>query len=43
MQIENDIDAPPTLYPVDLSLFQHIDNPALTEQIRRVGKVFYSR
>jgi predicted nucleotidyltransferase len=42
MQIENDIDELPTLYSIDLSLFHRIDNPSLSEHIRRVGKVFYS-
>lgn len=41
MQIENDLDDLPSLYSIDLSLFKQIDNPALTEHILRVGKVFY--
>ena len=41
MQIENDLDDLPSLYLIDLSLFKQIDNPALTEHILRVGKVFY--
>jgi predicted nucleotidyltransferase len=41
MQIETEFDELPTLYSIDLSLFHHIDNPALTEHILRVGKVFY--
>jgi hypothetical protein len=41
MRIANDIDELPMLYSVDLSLFPQIDNPALTEHILRVGKVFY--
>lgn len=41
MQIENEFDELPTLYSIDLSLFHRIDNPALTEHILRVGKVFY--
>jgi predicted nucleotidyltransferase len=42
MQIENDFDDLPTLYSIDLSLSHQIDNPALTEHIQRIGKVFYS-
>lgn len=30
-------------YTVDLSLFEHIENPALREHIERVGMVFYER
>jgi predicted nucleotidyltransferase len=41
MRIENDIDELPLPYSIDLSLFRQIDNPALTEHILRVGKVFY--
>lgn len=41
MQIEIEFDDLPTLYSIDLSLFRQIDNPALTEHILRVGKVFY--
>jgi predicted nucleotidyltransferase len=41
MRIENDIDELQMLYSVDLSLFRQIDNPALTEHILRVGKIFY--
>lgn len=41
MQIETEFDELPTLYSIDLSLFRQIDNPALTEHILRVGKVFY--
>lgn len=40
-QIETEFDELPTLYSIDLSLFRLIDNPALTEHILRVGKVFY--
>lgn len=42
MQMENDFDELPFLYSIDLSLFHQIDNPALTEHILRIGKVFYS-
>jgi predicted nucleotidyltransferase len=42
MRIENDIEELPLPYSVDLSLFRRIDNPALSEHILRVGKVFYS-
>lgn len=41
MQIETALDDLPTLYSIDLSRFRQIDNPALTEHILRVGKVFY--
>lgn len=41
MQIAIEFDDLPTLYSIDLSLFRQIDNPALTEHILRVGKVFY--
>lgn len=41
MQIETEFDELPTLYSIDLSLFRQIDNPALTEHILHVGKVFY--
>jgi uncharacterized protein len=30
-------------YSFDLSLFQHIENPALIEHIMRVGIVFYQK
>lgn len=41
LRIENDLDELPLPYSIDLSLFGRIDNPALTEHILRVGKVFY--
>lgn len=41
MNIGIEFDDLPTLYSIDLSLFRQIDNPALTEHILRVGKVFY--
>lgn len=41
-QIESALDELPTLYSIDLSRFRQIDNPALTEHILRVGKIFYS-
>jgi predicted nucleotidyltransferase len=41
MDIEIAFDDLPTLYSIDLSLFHQIDNAALTDHIRRVGKVFY--
>lgn len=40
-RIENEIDDLLLPYTVDLSLFRHIDNPALIEHIRRVGLIFY--
>lgn len=30
-------------YMIDLSIYAQIDNPALCEQIDRVGMVFYQR
>jgi hypothetical protein len=30
-------------YKVDLSLLEHIDNPALREHIARVGRIFWER
>lgn len=30
-------------YQIDLSLYEHIDNTALIEHIRRVGQVLYSK
>jgi predicted nucleotidyltransferase len=30
-------------WKIDLSLHQHLDNPALLEHIARVGKTFYTR
>lgn len=41
MRIVTELDDLPTLYSIDLSLFRQIENPALTEHILRVGKVFY--
>ena len=41
LRIENDLDELPIAYTVDLLLFHKIENPALTDHILRVGKVFY--
>lgn len=42
LQMENDFDELASLYSIDLSLLHQIDNPALTEHILRIGKVFYN-
>jgi len=43
MSIASALDDSDIPYTVDLSLFQHIDNPALREHIERVGQVFYEK
>lgn len=43
LTIENQIDDLLLPWMVDLSLKQHIDNPALLDHIERVGVVFYTR
>lgn len=40
-RIETQIDDLLLPYSVDLSLFDHIDNPGLVDHIHRVGKIFY--
>jgi len=40
-RIETQIDELLLPYSVDLSLFNHLDNPDLIEHIKRVGKIFY--
>ena len=30
-------------YTFDLSIYHHINNPDLTDHIKRVGKIFYSK
>lgn len=40
MQIENEIDDLMLPYKVDLSLYNHIDNPNLKDHIHRVGVDF---
>jgi len=42
-RISNDLDDLLLPYTFDLSVFHHIDNPHLTDHIKRVGTVFYSR
>lgn len=43
LKIENALDDLLLPYKIDLSLFHALDNPALVEHIRRVGRVFYKR
>ena len=43
MSIGSALDDSDIPYTVDLSLFEHIENPALREHIERVGRVFYER
>jgi predicted nucleotidyltransferase len=42
-RIETQIDDLLLPYSVDLSLFNHLDNPDLIEHIKRVGKIFYEQ
>ena len=42
-RIEAELDDLLLPYMIDLSIFDHIDNPDLVDHIRRVGKVFYQR
>ena len=42
-RIENELDDLLLPYMIDLSIFEHIDNPDLVDHIRRMGKVFYQR
>ncbi|MCB0580313.1 MAG: nucleotidyltransferase domain-containing protein [Phaeodactylibacter sp.] len=42
-KIETELDDLLLPYKIDLSIFDHIDNPDLLDHIRRVGKVFYQR
>jgi predicted nucleotidyltransferase len=42
MDLSSKIDDLLLPYEVDLSIFEHIDNPDLREHIRRVGKVVFS-
>ena len=42
-RIETELDDLLLPYMIDLSIFEHIDNPDLLDHIRRVGKVFYQR
>ncbi len=43
LNIELELDDLLLPWKIDLSLLAHIDNPALLEHIRRVGKVLYQR
>ncbi|MCO6489554.1 MAG: nucleotidyltransferase domain-containing protein [Phaeodactylibacter sp.] len=42
-RIETELDDLLLPYMIDLSIFEHIDNPDLIDHINRVGKVFYQR
>ena len=42
-RIETELDDLLLPYKIDLSVFDHIDNPDLVDHIRRVGKVFYRK
>ena len=42
-RIETELDDLLLPYTIDLSIFDHIDNPGLVDHIRRMGKVFYQR
>lgn len=42
-RIETELDDLLLPYTIDLSIFEHIDNPNLVDHIKRVGKVFYQR
>lgn len=43
LEIEDQIDELLLPWKVDLSLVDHIDNPALLDHIQRVGTVFYQK
>ena len=43
LQIDREIDSLDLPYKVDLSLFAHIEDPALRAHIERVGQVLYQR
>lgn len=43
MRIAQDLDDSALPYLVDISVFDHLDNPGLREHIQRVGLVFYER
>jgi len=43
MRIENELDDLLLPWSIDLSLYNHIDNPSLREHIERVGSVFYEK
>ena len=42
-RIETELDDLLLPYMIDLSIFEHIDNPDLIDHINRVGKVFYQK
>ena len=42
-RIETELDDLLLPYMIDLSIFDHIDNPDLIAHIKRVGKIFYQR
>lgn len=42
-RIANDLDDQLLPYTIDLSIFGNIRNPEMTEQIERVGVVFYEK
>ena len=42
-RIETELDDLLLPYTIDLSIFDHIDNPGLVDHIRRMGKVFYRK
>ncbi|MCB9272677.1 MAG: nucleotidyltransferase domain-containing protein [Lewinellaceae bacterium] len=42
-RIETELDDLLLPYQIDLSIFDHIDNPDLVDHISRVGKVFYEK
>jgi predicted nucleotidyltransferase len=43
LEIETELDDLLLPYTIDLSLYRHIENPALLAHIKRVGRVFYTR
>lgn len=43
LALENGLDDLLLPYPIDLALYDQIDNPALREHVDRVGIVIYSR
>ncbi len=42
-RIETDLDDLLLPYKIDLSVYDHINNPDLIDHIKRVGKVFYQQ
>jgi predicted nucleotidyltransferase len=43
LRIETELDDLRLPWMIDLSIYEHIDNPALIEHIQRVGIVFYTK